>query len=52
MFKQGAIVYGNIWALSRDPDIYHSADKFIPERYEENPDLSDPRDYVFGFGRR
>lgn len=39
-------------AMSRDPKVYRSADDFIPERYEENPDLIDYRAYAFGFGRR
>lgn len=39
-------------AISRDPQVYHSADDFIPERFQDNPDVLDPRSYVFGHGRR
>lgn len=38
--------------MSQDPKVYRSPEEFIPERYEEDPNLMDPRAYVFGFGRR
>ena len=31
---------------------YDSPEEFRPERYIENPNLMDPRDVAFGFGRR
>jgi len=49
---KNTIVLGNIWALSRNAEVYESPDLFRPERYEEHPNLPDPRDFVFGFGRR
>ncbi|KAF8302327.1 cytochrome P450 [Clavulina sp. PMI_390] len=51
VIPKGSIVFGNIWALSRDPDMYPSPEKFDPERYED-PNVTDPRDFAFGFGRR
>lgn len=40
-----------------DPDVYPDPDAFRPERFimesgELNPDVRDPMDFVFGFGRR
>ncbi|KAL0952779.1 hypothetical protein HGRIS_007003 [Hohenbuehelia grisea] len=46
---QGSMVIANIWAMSRN---CASPDQFYPERYVEEPDLPDPRNMVFGFGRR
>ncbi|KAL7654613.1 hypothetical protein ACMYSQ_006619 [Aspergillus niger] len=49
---RGAIVMGNIWAITHDPNIYPHPDKFDPERFlGENPQ-PDPSGWVFGFGRR
>lgn len=45
-------MYGNIWALSRDKNVYRSPEKFIPDRFVDEPNLPDPRDFAFGFGRR
>jgi hypothetical protein len=44
-------------AMLRDEKLYPNADKFYPERFNEkvDPDIEskrDPRNYVFGFGRR
>lgn len=51
---QGAIVFGNHWAISRDPIVYPNPDKFDPERWlnsdgKVREDLKFPS---FGFGRR
>ncbi|KAG2338809.1 cytochrome P450 [Suillus weaverae] len=51
---QGAIVFGNHWAISRDPSVYPNPDKFDPERWLNSDgkireDLKFPS---FGFGRR
>ncbi|GLB44585.1 putative cytochrome p450 [Lyophyllum shimeji] len=46
---KGASVFTNIFAILQDcfqPDI------FRPERHMDESDLPDPRDVVFGFGRR
>nr|BAK09491.1 cytochrome P450 [Postia placenta] len=48
----GAAVVPNLWGMSRDPEYYHDPEEFYPERFEERPDLPDPRKFVFGFGRR
>ncbi|KIJ21384.1 hypothetical protein PAXINDRAFT_164896 [Paxillus involutus ATCC 200175] len=51
---EGAIVFGNHWAISRDPEVYPNPDKFDPQRWLGNDgkirdDLKFPS---FGFGRR
>jgi len=48
-----SIVFGNIWAISRDESMYPDPERFWPERYA-NPDkeVLDPRSFVFGYGRR
>ncbi|TFY65416.1 hypothetical protein EVG20_g5603 [Dentipellis fragilis] len=47
----GSVVVSNIWAMTRDPELYENPDEFKPERFED-PDAFNPRDLVFGFGRR
>lgn len=54
---KGSMVFGNIWAILRDEKIFADPSVFSPERYLEEVDaptlkLRDPRNYVFGFGRR
>ncbi|KAH7912679.1 cytochrome P450 [Hygrophoropsis aurantiaca] len=51
---EGAIVFGNHWAISRDPDVYPNPDAFDPQRWlnsdgQVRDDLKFPS---FGFGRR
>ncbi|KAF7976129.1 hypothetical protein HWV62_7419 [Athelia sp. TMB] len=52
LIPKGALVFGNICTLYPDPDV------FSPERFMNpglDPDLArrkDPRQYVYGFGRR
>ncbi|KAG1809804.1 cytochrome P450 [Suillus plorans] len=51
---EGAIVFGNHWAISRDPNVYPNPDKFDPERWlgsdgKIREDLKFPS---YGFGRR
>ncbi|KIJ12558.1 hypothetical protein PAXINDRAFT_14638 [Paxillus involutus ATCC 200175] len=51
----GAIVFTNIWAMSRDEARYPNAAKFVPERFltaEGELNEDDPSGFVFGFGRR
>jgi cytochrome P450 len=42
--------------MTRDEDVYPDAESFKPERFIKNGSLNneirDPRDIVFGFGRR
>ncbi|PIL29308.1 cytochrome P450 [Ganoderma sinense ZZ0214-1] len=53
---KGAILVANIWAVSRDPNVYPDPDVFMPERFlkdgELNPDVRDPATFAFGYGRR
>ncbi|KAG1788575.1 cytochrome P450 [Suillus plorans] len=56
---QGSLVFGNIWAIMRDPGLYQDPEVFEPERWladaieeEEAGKDRDPRAFVFGFGRR
>ena len=37
--------------MSRDPEIYEDPESFRPERFIDGKPL-DPRQFVFGFGRR
>ncbi|KAF5381704.1 hypothetical protein D9615_005603 [Tricholomella constricta] len=54
---KGSLIFGNIWAILRDERIYPNPSTFAPERFLEKVDAAterrrDPRNYVFGFGRR
>jgi cytochrome P450 len=54
---KGSWVVGNIWAISRDETAYPDPNSFKPERFLEPVDAEtkkrmDPRNYVFGAGRR
>lgn len=52
-----ARVYVNAWAIQRDPNVWDSAEEFIPERFENknSTDIALDPDFkfvVFGGGRR
>ncbi|KAF9228921.1 cytochrome P450 [Gyrodon lividus] len=52
---KGAIIIGNIWAMSRDESRYPNAEQFIPERFliaEGTLTDDNPSEFIFGFGRR
>ncbi|KAJ7143734.1 cytochrome P450 [Mycena epipterygia] len=54
---KGSLIFGNVWAITRDETLFPNASAFLPERYLEKVDPAlakrrDPRSYVFGFGRR
>lgn len=51
---RGSIVMPNVWAMSRDKDLYEDPERFWPERFEgqERRDAFDPYSWAFGFGRR
>ncbi|EGN94699.1 hypothetical protein SERLA73DRAFT_187753 [Serpula lacrymans var. lacrymans S7.3] len=50
------MVFSNIWAMMNDSEIYPEPHRFRPERYlemtDEEAERHDPREAVFGFGRR
>jgi len=52
----GSMIIPNIWWMLRNPERYPAPDAFHPERFQEmDPTLADatnPRNLVFGFGRR
>ncbi|KZT03201.1 cytochrome P450 monooxygenase [Laetiporus sulphureus 93-53] len=51
-----SMVMANIWAMTRDPNMYFEPDAFRPERFLEmspaDAATRDPYNIVFGFGRR
>ena len=53
---RGATVIQNVWAISRDPNVYPDPDVFNPDRFLKdgkiNPLVFNPEDRVFGAGRR
>jgi cytochrome P450 len=48
---KGALVFGNLWAITQNPAIYDEPHLFRPERFMDDKQL-DPREMIFGFGRR
>ncbi|KAB5590648.1 O-methylsterigmatocystin oxidoreductase [Ceratobasidium theobromae] len=46
---KGTLVIGNVWALTRDPEVYKDPETFNPDRFL---DPSVPLSPVFGWGRR
>ncbi|QRV83120.1 cytochrome P450 family protein [Ceratobasidium sp. AG-Ba] len=49
MVPKGAIVFGNVWAISNESAVYPEPRTFNPDRYQ---DESLPAAPIFGFGRR
>jgi Cytochrome P450 len=49
---KGALLLPAIWWFTRDPEVYHDAETFKPERYSEPYREPLPTDVTFGFGRR
>lgn len=49
---KGTNVVSNTWGFTRNPKYYVNPSKFDPERYLKSPPELDPREFVFGFGRR
>ncbi|EKM54955.1 uncharacterized protein PHACADRAFT_194981 [Phanerochaete carnosa HHB-10118-sp] len=58
---KGSIVVANIWSILHDPTVYSDPTAFNPERFlrrtpdgelELDPDMPNPADVAFGFGRR
>ncbi|KAG8930433.1 hypothetical protein FRC01_002765 [Tulasnella sp. 417] len=49
---KGTSVIANAWGFSRNPKYYSNPSVFDPDRYlKQTPEL-DPREFVFGYGRR
>ncbi|KZT05260.1 cytochrome P450 [Laetiporus sulphureus 93-53] len=52
----GTMIISNIWAMTRDEDMYPNPEVFNPDRFlkttDGTEDLLDPRTFAFGFGRR
>lgn len=47
------VIIPNVWAMTRDEQVYPDAHKFNPDRFlNRNGPETDPKDFVFGFGRR
>ncbi|KAJ8457352.1 hypothetical protein ONZ51_g11586 [Trametes cubensis] len=54
---KGTVVIPNVWAFSRNETRYVNADEFKPERFLADggcldPEVLDPAEYAFGYGRR
>ncbi|KAH9888994.1 cytochrome P450 [Cubamyces lactineus] len=52
----GSLIVPNVWAMSRDESVYSDPECFRPERFLKDgnidPNVRDPANFVFGFGRR
>ncbi|OBZ67809.1 O-methylsterigmatocystin oxidoreductase [Grifola frondosa] len=52
----GSMIIANIWAFTRDTDVYEEPERFNPDRFIKDgrldPNMKDPRNLIFGFGRR
>ncbi|KAH9910913.1 cytochrome P450 [Amylocystis lapponica] len=50
------VVIANIWSMTRDENVFPEPETFRPERFENmaiyTTELTDPRNLIFGFGRR
>jgi len=49
---KGSIMIPNNWGVVRDPTNYAMPDEFRPERFLGPQPEEDPKNYVFGYGRR
>ncbi|KAI6047002.1 cytochrome P450 [Pisolithus marmoratus] len=54
LIPAGAVIYGCLWAMSRDPDVFPDPDKFDPQRWlDHNGRIrTDLKFYPYGQGRR
>ncbi|KAH8826019.1 cytochrome P450 [Flagelloscypha sp. PMI_526] len=54
LIPEGAIVFGNTWAILRDPTIYVDPEVFRPERFlhSDKSTGANPPDVAFGYGSR
>jgi len=51
-FPKGSMIVANVWAISKDEEMYPDPHRFWPERFEGENNVLDPYTYAFGFGRR
>ncbi|KAE9398795.1 cytochrome P450 [Gymnopus androsaceus JB14] len=49
---KGAIIFSNIWSMTHDPKVYKKPMEFNPGRFLGDAPEQDPKEIVFGFGRR
>ncbi|RYP13071.1 hypothetical protein DL767_010944 [Monosporascus sp. MG133] len=52
LIPKGAMILPNIWHFTHDPAVYKDPMSFNPDRFLADSPPPNPRDYVFGFGRR
>ncbi|PQE07819.1 O-methylsterigmatocystin oxidoreductase protein [Rutstroemia sp. NJR-2017a WRK4] len=49
---KGSLLLPNNWWFTHDPTVYHSPMDFNPDRYLKAEPDPDPRNWIFGYGRR
>ncbi|KAL5382560.1 hypothetical protein DPSP01_006400 [Paraphaeosphaeria sporulosa] len=49
---KGSLLLPNNWWFTHDPSVYESPMDFNPERYLKAEPEPDPREWIFGYGRR
>ncbi|KAF9267772.1 cytochrome P450 [Marasmius fiardii PR-910] len=51
---KGTIIFSNIWAMTRNEDVFIEPETFAPERFLTKEGTCNPGDisFAFGFGRR
>ncbi|TFK84725.1 cytochrome P450 [Polyporus arcularius HHB13444] len=53
---EGAMMMPNIWWMTQNPELYSEPERFFPDRFlqmsPEEAEQKDPRNVVYGFGRR
>ncbi|RYO97634.1 hypothetical protein DL764_007271 [Monosporascus ibericus] len=52
LIPKGAMIVPNIWYFTHDPAVYKDPMSFNPDRFLADSPAPNPRNYVFGFGRR
>ncbi|KAJ7272050.1 cytochrome P450, partial [Mycena haematopus] len=55
LIPKGSVILPNIWSMAHDPEVYADPWVFNPSRFiasDGHTPEPDPRDLVFGFGRR
>lgn len=52
LIPKGAMILPNIWWFTHDPAVYPQPEVFDPSRFLGPDPCPDPRNHVFGYGRR